>query len=173
MDEGRAGLQGLLGIDHHRQWFVFNPNCIHGVFGAVAIRGDNNRYRLTDIMNFTLGQGRRARALQHRLYSFQPGWGMNLEAFRKWRYPLLDVSPGPHSNNPVDTQSFFDIDGADARVRVHAPQQRSMKHVRQAHIADVRTVPGNETFRFVRLYATANESRRSFRHKDLMLAVKS
>jgi hypothetical protein len=83
---------------------------------------------------------------------------MDLEAFRKRGYTAFDVPSGPHSDNSVETKSFRDIYALDARVGVHAPQNRRMKHVRQANVGNVHTAAVNEAIGFIRFDAAADIS---------------
>jgi hypothetical protein len=83
---------------------------------------------------------------------------VDLEAFRKWGYSAFDLPPGPHSDDTVETKSFFDIHVADAGVGVSAAQEGGMKRVRQANIADVHAVSSKEATRFIWFDAAADES---------------
>src|SRR5205823_8565080 len=127
-------------------------------FRLGAILGDDVRHRLTYIVNFFLCQRGRSRTLQRGSHLFELTSWVDLEAFRQRGYAVFDLPPGPQSNDPVETKSLLDIDSADAGMRVHAPQERGMKHVRQANIADVHAVSSNEATRFIWLDAAADES---------------
>src|SRR5438445_670720 len=118
MDKRCARFKGLLRIDDNRQLFVVDHNGIESVLRPMAILGHNDRHRFTEIVNLSLCQSRRSGTLQYWLYPFQPCNGMNLEAFRKRRYPAFDLLPRPYSNDAVETESLLDINAMDSGVRV-------------------------------------------------------
>jgi hypothetical protein len=83
---------------------------------------------------------------------------MNLEAPRERRNSPLDVTASPNSNNTVETKSFRDVHGANARVRVGTSQKSGMKCVGEANIGDVRAGSSNKAARFIGFDAAADES---------------
>jgi hypothetical protein len=83
---------------------------------------------------------------------------MDLEAFRKRGYSAFDVTPGPHADDSVEPKSFRHVYALDARMGMHAPQDRRMEHVRQANVGNVHTAAVNEATGFVRFEAAADIS---------------
>jgi hypothetical protein len=55
---------------------------------------------------------------------------MDFEALGKKADSIFDVTSGPNCDDTVQTEGWFDLNAADARVRMHAARESSMKHVR-------------------------------------------
>jgi hypothetical protein len=171
MDQWRVRPERLCGVNDNRQLFIFDRDRVAGVFRLGAVLGNQDRHRLANVVNLAPSQSRRPRPLQHGLNSLQPTSRVDLETFRKRRYPAFDLPPGPHANDSIETKRIFNIDSADARVRVNATDKSGVEHIWQADIAHIQAVAGKEAARFFGFYTTANESRRNFRHDVLYLVL--
>jgi hypothetical protein len=91
---------------------------------------------------------------------------VNFEAFRKRPYSTFDLTPGPHSNDPVETKSIVDIDAADTGMSVNAAHESGMKHIRQTNIGNVQALACNEPTRFIRFDVAPDVSNRYLRHQQ-------
>jgi hypothetical protein len=89
---------------------------------------------------------------------------MNLEAFRKKRDAIPDVTTGPDSRNAIESKRRLYVNADNSGVRMNAAQQSRMKHVGQANIAHVDAAPREKAARLVRLNAAADEPSSGFRH---------
>ena len=82
---------------------------------------------------------------------------MNFEALGKGGDSAFDIVPRPDSYYTVEMKSLSHIHRANSRVRMCAPHERSMNHVRQAKIGNVFAVACEKPRRFVRFDATSDE----------------
>ena len=130
MQNWRAGLQRVLGIDHRRQRFVFDLDKIERVLGQVTVARDHHRHRLAHEARLV---GREAVIFDRRLHA-------DRERLRVREH----VGAGYHASHSRRAQRGRSIDRPDARVRVGAPQNRRGVWFLERQVGNKHAAPGQQ-----------------------------
>src|SRR5262249_10296091 len=145
VDERRAGLHRLIGVEDARQLLPVDLDEIERLFGGVAVdRGDGGDF-LADVAYLADGEGiligeERAPRLFDRVFG------------------------GDNAADAAELLRLARVDAADARVREGTAQNLSVQHSRQDDVGDIARFAGRFLISFDALHASADDGKTLLGH---------
>ena len=144
MDDGGAVAQRLFRIEHRRQRLEIELDQLRRVLGGIAAVRHDDRNRLADVADLVMGQQRLLRIDELVLHQRRPFARQRQLRVRHRRQLADKLRPGQHKENAGRRSGARHVDRLDARMRVRAPHEHRMQHVRQFEIGNVLAAAGQE-----------------------------
>ena len=144
VDDGGAGFERFFWIEHRRQRLEIELDQLRRVLGGIAALRHDDRNRLADVADLVMGQQRLLRIDELVLHQRRPFARQRQLRIRHRRQLADKLRPGQHMENAGRRRGARHVDRLDARMRVRAPHQHRMQHVRQFEIGNVLAAAGQE-----------------------------
>ena len=150
--QARGGASGV-DADDRRQHLVVDADATHGVLGDVAVVGDHERDRLTDVVDLALGERVLRAAVGQRRVRDQQRQRLG----HRWRQSG-EVLVGPHHVHAFDVEDVLDVDVEHLRMRMRRAQHGGVQGVRtHGDVVDVPALPAQEALVLDPLHGRAEE----------------
>ncbi len=133
VEEGRAGLHGLVRIHYRGERLVFDADELERVFGGGAVGRGHRGHRLADVAHDVDSEA----VVRH--------GGGGGDQWPDGTGQAGGVGPGEHGGDSRTGQSLPRVDRADACMRVRAPEHRRVEHAGPSKVVDEAPAAGHET----------------------------
>jgi len=146
VDHWRSGRERFLRIYNYWQRVIFHINQIERIPRCVAIFGHYNGHSLADVANFIDGK--------NVVFGYSESW--IVRGSRKRADLIAQLGAGENSHDAGMPARRIRVDALDLGVRVRAPENHDVKHMRELDIVHVLAEAANQTGIFAPFDAGAN-----------------